>query len=290
MRQCQLRHTDAAARAARGPEVAVTNRIGNGRADEYSRKEMSHHEGSAGAGSGPSSAKLQEPQRCRECGAEAPTRRSLRRGLCRACRERRVRAREAEQARQAIHTLLGRDDVVILDTETTGMGDAEVIELSLIDTRGTVLLDTLVRPRRKQMSPFAQRIHGIHLNMLEDAPSWPEVLPQLLRLTDRATVLAWNADFDARMLEQTSAAWGLSHPRILFVCAMKLYGQLRRGKSRGLHKALRQEGLDYLLERYRSHRALADVRFVLEVLRVVVDPVENELVDVENVPRNGSRE
>ncbi len=37
---------------------------------------------------------------------------------------------------------------MILDTETTGLYDAEIVELSIIDTAGNVLLDTLVRPTR----------------------------------------------------------------------------------------------------------------------------------------------
>ena len=40
--------------------------------------------------------------------------------------------------------LLGRDDVLILDTETTGLGrDAEVIEVAVINTRGAQVLHSL---------------------------------------------------------------------------------------------------------------------------------------------------
>jgi DNA polymerase-3 subunit epsilon len=172
----------------------------------------------------------------------------------------------ASQGR-AISGLLEREDVLILDTETTGLSQAEVIEVSVIDTRGEVLLDTLVRPRARRMNPYAQRVHGITLEMLEAQPSWPDVLPEFTRLTGRATVLAWNASFDARVLEGTSAAWGLSHPRVLFVCAMRIYAQLKRAKAAGLHKAVSAEGLDHLFAAHRSHRALGDVHFVLEVLR-----------------------
>ena len=169
--------------------------------------------------------------------------------------------------RTKVASLLERDDVLILDTETTGLKNAEVIEVSAINTKGEVLLDTLVRPRASYMNPHAQRVHGISLSALAEQPSWPDVLPELTALTDRATVLAWNAPFDARMLEQTSAAWGLTHPKILFACAMQMYARLRGTKRTGLHKAVGQEGLAHLLEMHQSHRALGDVRFVLEVLR-----------------------
>ncbi len=157
--------------------------------------------------------------------------------------------------------------MLILDTETTGLKHAEVIEVSVINTKGEVLLDTLVRPRTAYMNPHAQRVHGISLSALAEQPTWPDVLPDLVTLTDKATVLAWNAPFDARMLEQTSAAWELTHPKILFACAMQMYARLKQTRRTGLHKAVGQEGLAHLLEMHQSHRALGDVRFVLEVLR-----------------------
>ncbi|MDQ3461004.1 MAG: 3'-5' exonuclease [Deinococcota bacterium] len=176
-------------------------------------------------------------------------------------------AKFEERLCAALSSLLERDDVLILDTETTGLSQAEVIEVSVIDTRGEILLDTLVRPRARRMNPYAQRVHGVSLDMLDDQPNWPDVLPELRRLTDRATVLAWNAPFDARMLEATSAGWGLTHPSILFACAMRMYARLKGSKRSGLHRAVKAEGLEHLLERHRSHRALGDVHFVLEVLR-----------------------
>lgn len=164
--------------------------------------------------------------------------------------------------------LLDRQDVLILDTETNGTGSGtEVIEVSVINTRGEVLLDTLVKPKIFAMNPWAQNVHGISLPMLKDAPGWNHVLPQLADLADRRTLLAWNAPFDAGMLEQSSQIWNLHHPRWLFVCAMRLYAKKRSIKNRGLHKAVVDEGLEHLFETHDSHRALGDVTFVLEVLR-----------------------
>jgi DNA polymerase-3 subunit epsilon len=173
----------------------------------------------------------------------------------------------ALQARGAILELLGRHDVRILDTETTGLGDAEVIELSLIDTDGNVLLDTLIKPRREVMNPYAQRVHGISLEMLADQPSWPEVLPDLVRVAGSATLLAWNAQFDRQMLVNSSLAWELEPPRLLFVCAMRLYAQLHGRRGYGLHRAVMDRGLQHLFERHASHRALGDVQLVLELLK-----------------------
>lgn len=204
---------------------------------------------------------------CDACGLVAASRRALREGLCGACRERRERERARHRSLEAIRGLLGREDVLLLDTETTGLRGAEVIEIGVIDACGTPLLDTLVRPRSESMNPHAERVHGIKLEMLEGQPTWPEVLPELHRLAERATVLAWNASFDARMLAQSSAAWGLEHPRWLFGCAMKLYSGLHGTSRYGLQKAVAREGLQGFLREHRAHRALGDARLTLEVLR-----------------------
>lgn len=169
----------------------------------------------------------------------------------------------------AVRSLLARPDVLILDTETTGLRDAEVIEVALVDVKGVVRINTLVQPKTQSMNPYAGRVHGISLRDLRGQPSWPVVLPEVLRVAQGATILAWNAPFDARMLEQTSARWGLPHPKLLFVCAMRLYARLHGRSSFGLHKAVAAEGLSELLDQHASHRALGDVTFVLELLKHV---------------------
>lgn len=170
---------------------------------------------------------------------------------------------------QAIAGLLRHGDAVILDTETTGLGHAEVIEVSVIDMRGEVLFDQMIRPRRMEMNPYAYRVHGISLDALTGMPTFPEITPELDAILDRALVLAWNAPFDSKMINNSRAAWGLAPKTFLYRCAMELYGRLYGRRSIGLHKAIRAAGLDSALEQHVSHRALGDVRLVLELLRSV---------------------
>lgn len=169
----------------------------------------------------------------------------------------------------AVRHLLSQDNVFILDTETTGLRDAEVIEVALIDMQGNTRLNTLVEPKAARMNPYAQRVHGLSLKALRGQPRWPEVLPELTTIAKNATILAWNAPFDARMLKQTSTLWGLSHPKLLFVCAMRLYARSQGKRAFGLHKAVAAEGLEALFETHASHRALGDVSFVLKVLKTL---------------------
>jgi len=179
------------------------------------------------------------------------------------------------RSRQAIAELLQRRDVVILDTETTGHRQAEVIELSIIDTRGKVLFDRLIRPRRMVMNKYAYRVHGISLEMLADKPTLPEVIDELNAVLDNSTVLAWNAPFDHLMVQRSRAIWGLEPREFEHQCAMLLYAAFHRRRSFGLHRAIQAHGLQDLMANNESHRALGDVNLVLGLLRAVVaEPVE----------------
>ena len=57
--------------------------------------------------------------------------------------------------------MLNRTDVLILDTETTGLGlEAEIIEIAVIDTAGAVLVDTVSLPQ-DDVPKAASGIHGL---------------------------------------------------------------------------------------------------------------------------------
>ena len=80
-------------------------------------------------------------------------------------------------------------NALILDTETTGLGDdAEVVELAVIDCAGAVLLDTLVRPSGP-VPAEAAAIHGITDAMLAGAPTWSEIHARFCDLVEGRQVL-----------------------------------------------------------------------------------------------------
>ena len=73
--------------------------------------------------------------------------------------------------------LFRRDDWVLLDTETTGLdGDAEIVDLALLDRDGTVLLDTLLRPQWP-IPPVVSRVHGLYDHHVRAAPTFPAIWP-----------------------------------------------------------------------------------------------------------------
>ena len=104
----------------------------------------------------------------------------------------------AVQMRSWARSRLRRKDAVILDTETTDLF-GHVVQVSVIDLAGQVLLSTLVRPNAK-ISPAATAVHGICDQDLQDAPSLEAVAAQLLEATRDRQLLAYNAPYDRQVL------------------------------------------------------------------------------------------
>lgn len=102
--------------------------------------------------------------------------------------------------------------LAVLDVETTS-GDplrGRIMEVAVITVEADGRRESwssLVDPGTP-VPPFASGMTGITNAMLRGAPSFAEVMPQLLRLTDDAVVVAHNARFDMAALSTEFARHG----------------------------------------------------------------------------------
>lgn len=148
------------------------------------------------------------------------------------------------------------DKFVILDTETTGMGPQDqVIELGILDMKGNILMDTLVRPTCR-IAPDALAVHHITEDMVAAAPLWPAVWAQAEALINRKRILAYNAAFDVRLLKQSCRANSLKEPFIRSLCLMEAATAWLGFRPK----------LEYFSAGIQSHRAVDDCRILLENL------------------------
>ncbi len=169
-------------------------------------------------------------------------------------------------ARDRVRDLLDREDVLVLDTETTGGGPrSEIIEVALMDTTGAVKFNSLVRPSSR-IQPGAQRVHGLTQRSLEGAPMWSELDEAFREAVTGRTVLAYNVAFDRGMVRQTRERYALKAPLLIteWGCAMRLYAATIGRRQIGLERAAKLEGV---LTAAQSHRALGDVQLTLALLR-----------------------
>jgi DNA polymerase III subunit epsilon len=174
---------------------------------------------------------------------------------------------DRDLARQWARRLLDRTDWAILDTETTGLDNsAEIVQVAVVEPKGSIALDTLVRPG--QSIPFdATSIHGITDLMVSKAPTFAELTPRLVEILTNRTVIAYNAAFDRRMLAQTACQNDVRLPLLTWECAMERYAQYlgRRSSRRGGYVMQRLPRSDDY--RGKKHQALDDCLATLDLIR-----------------------
>lgn len=178
--------------------------------------------------------------------------------------------------------LMHNDRVVIVDTETTGLDEhAEIIEIAIINRAGEVLLNSLVKPSRP-IPAETTAIHGITDDDVRDAPTWHDVQSRVAHIVTDSLFLAWNAQFDMRLLVQTGQPHRKFFPDLVALdclpyacrCIMELYayqfGDWSELRGSYNYKKLGDAARAYgILPHGAVHRALTDARMALGVLTMI---------------------
>jgi DNA polymerase III subunit epsilon len=149
---------------------------------------------------------------------------------------------------------------LILDTETTGLGDDDVIvEIAIIDAAGTFEFSSLVKPS-KPIPEGASAVHGITDAMVERAVMADELWPLVHMIICGRAILAYNSPFDSKMVEQTFGPEAKDHE---WHCLMDAWMQFH-----GLARWQRLENVCHNIgAAVGGHRALGDAKAAREVLR-----------------------
>ena len=93
----------------------------------------------------------------------------------------------------------------ILDIETTGgkFNEEGITEIAIYKFDGHTIVDqfvSLVNPE-KPIQEFVVKLTGINNKMLRNAPKFFEVAKRIVEITKDVTLVAHNAEFDARILK-----------------------------------------------------------------------------------------
>lgn len=124
--------------------------------------------------------------------------------ICSFCMDGRRAVRQAKE-------ILSDPDIIILDTETTGLDGCaeEIVEIAIRNVAGEILFDSLINPT-VPISAEAGSVHGLTHETVANAPTWAEVDQQIIDILRQAPKIAiYNADFDFRLICQTRQAHGL---------------------------------------------------------------------------------
>lgn len=168
-----------------------------------------------------------------------------------------------------------KSNSVIIDTETTGLDlDAEVVEISIIDTKGKVLFDSIINPMGN-IPDDAFKIHGISKQEASLYPSFAEVLTEIRQICHQKNVVFYNKKYDKRVIDQSCRIHGCQTTNTWnaqFLCAMESYADFEKTphpsghgyKWHSLANAAKQLGITVPED---LHRSLPDTLLTLEVIK-----------------------
>jgi len=121
-------------------------------------------------------------------------------------------------------------------------------------------LSALVRPSGEIPEVVSEKT-GITNEMVADTETIDQVLPQVVALVGDAPIVAHNAHFDRRFVEQNAKRLGMALARNQWICTMRMAQRVPLGRPYRLTAVA--ERLDVPVN--GSHRALSDCRTTLGV-------------------------
>ncbi|MEA1898884.1 MAG: 3'-5' exonuclease [Bacteroidota bacterium] len=155
------------------------------------------------------------------------------------------------------------DMYLVLDSETTGLGQKDIIvQIGIIDPSTNIILDTLIRPTsRKTIPREASSIHGITIDMLEKAPTFVDIYPKFKRIIRNKELVIYNAKFDTQLIVQTAVLEGVKEDfKIDAHCAMLAYS-MYIGEWSSYHGNYNYQKLPS-----GDHTAIGDCKATLDVI------------------------
>jgi DNA polymerase-3 subunit epsilon len=175
-----------------------------------------------------------------------------------------------ETAKEWARDLLKKNpaDWVILDTETTGLGDKDqVVQVAVINGAGDVLMNNVLVKPTISIPVKASSIHGITDEVVKDAPNFVDVWLEIHKHMQGKQLVVYNADFDLRMLRQTAEAQShtIEFPCSSWADAMSFYAEYV-GDWNDYFGSFRWQRLPG-----GDHTALGDCQATLDLIRQMAD-------------------
>jgi len=167
----------------------------------------------------------------------------------------------------------------VIDVETNALSprqNGRILEIALIlaDEKGAVLdqFTSLVNPGH-HAGTGAVWVHGIQREMLQDAPSFDEIIGNIIPFLEHSILTAHNISFDKSFLLAEFARSGIIVPAIASFCTLKMARRLfPHIPSRSLSPLCEYLGIPL----HHAHSAMADCMAALQLLRYELSCIEHD--------------
>ncbi|MGR6873860.1 DNA polymerase III subunit epsilon [Pseudomonas sp. HK3] len=156
---------------------------------------------------------------------------------------------------------------IVLDTETTGIGEGhKIIEIGCVEIINRKFTGRhyhqYVNPQRL-VDPEAMEVHGITDEFLVDKPLFSEIADDFISFIKGAQLVIHNAPFDVGFMDREFGNLS-GYPKTIDICTvldtLKLARQMHPGQRNSLDALCRRYGID------NSHRELHGALLDSEIL------------------------
>lgn len=125
------------------------------------------------------------------------------------------------------HSRLVPLDFTAVDFETANSSMASACSVGLVKVRDGQVVDRIgwfIRPPagHDHFIEWNTRIHGITPEMIVDAPTWVDQMPDLLDFAGDDPLVAHNAGFDMGVIKAACVATGFTVPTYTYFCSLQI--------------------------------------------------------------------
>lgn len=158
---------------------------------------------------------------------------------------------------------------VVIDTETTGLGDdRQVVSICIADSAtGEILVNTLVKPTTL-IEPGATAVHGISMAKVKDAKTMDELADEINKAINGRTILGYNIQFDIEAIRNSSEKIDIpSGPRDVMLTYARFAGETNNFGLKNHKLSVACEAMGMSVSNSSVHTASGDVALTLGLLK-----------------------
>lgn len=165
--------------------------------------------------------------------------------------------------------LISDTPFAVVDLESTGFipGFDRVVEVAVVridpGEEPRLVFETLVNPRRKMSMT---ELHGVTEKDVANAPRFEAIAGDLLGVLSSCCVVAYNANFDTRMLRWEFEQVGVDF-KVPYICLQNIRSALEIG-SGALEDACLDHNVSFYAGHFAAYDALSEAALLLKLLPV----------------------
>ncbi len=117
------------------------------------------------------------------------------------------------------------DGFVALDIETADYANSAPCSIAyviMINYNAVKEKHLLINPEIERFNPIAVKLHKITPEIVKDAPTFPEIWPEIVSIISEYPVVCHNVSFDINVLRRAADRYNLDFPSIKTYCTMKI--------------------------------------------------------------------